>query len=73
MNSFVFCLENYNSQKEFQDSIKNFIMLSLKNRYIMTIRQEENGIVVIDYASQYQELGEPYPYWLTPEQIERVC
>ena len=40
----------------------------------MTVRYDEPGlgIVCIDYASDDQTLGCPYPYWLTYEQAESI-
>ncbi len=74
VNSIVICKDRYNSQEEFENAIKDAIMVLLSNDYIMTVRYDEKGlgIVSIDYDYDDQQLGVSYPYWLTPEEFDNV-
>ena len=74
VNSIVICKDRYNSQEEFENAIKDAIMVLLSNDYIMTVRYDEKGlgIVSIDYDYDDQQLGGSYPYWLTPEEFDNV-
>ena len=74
VNSIVICRDKYNSQEEFENAIRDAVMLLLNAEYIMTIRYNEKGlgIVVIDYNYGNQEFGDAYPYWLMPEEYESI-
>lgn len=72
VNSIVICRDNFNSEKEFEDNIRDTVMCLLKNRYIMTVDYEEPGlgIVSICYSTAHKEYGDAYPYFITPEEVE---
>ena len=74
VNSLVICKDKYNSQEEFENAIKDAIMVLLNNDYIMTVRYDEKGlgIVAIDYNYGEQDFGDAYPYLLMPEEWESV-
>ena len=73
VSSICVCSENYNDEFEWKEAIQDTIFLLLKNRYIMTIREEEKGIVVIDYDYDWNTgLGERAPIWLTSSEEERL-
>jgi hypothetical protein len=74
VNSIVICRDKYNSKEEFENAIRDAIMLLLNAEYIMTVRYDEKGlgIVVINYNYSEQEYGDAYPYWLMPEEWESV-
>lgn len=76
INHLVICKQDYKSDKEFKNAIKRAIMVLLENDYIMTIkyddRNKEMGIVVIDYDDANEEFGGRLPYWLLPEEIEKI-
>ena len=74
INRLTIIRDNFDSQEEFENAIKDAVMVLLENNYIMTVRYEEEslGIVAIDYNYSEQEFGDAYPYWLLPEEWERV-
>lgn len=74
VNEIVICKDEYKSQEEFENAIRDAIMVLLNNNYIMTVRYDEKGlgIVAIEYNSDDQIFGEPYPYWLSPREWESV-
>lgn len=74
VNTIVICRDTYTTQSDFQDAIRDAIMVLLNNDYIMTVSYDEKGlgIVRIDYEDADQSVGAPYPYWLTPEEAESV-
>lgn len=74
VNEIVICRSNFKSQEEFENSIRDAVMLLLKNDYIMTIRYDEPGlgIVAIEYNYANREYGDIYPHWLTPEEEDLV-
>lgn len=72
VNSIVVCRDTYDSDEEFQNAIKDAIIVLLNNNYIMTVRYDEHGIVAIDYETEHREYGAPYPYWLTEDEYYSV-
>ena len=74
VNQIVICKKEYKSQEDFENAIKDVIMVLLNNDYIMTVEYDEKnlGIVLIEYDYKNQEYGEPYPYWLLPEERETI-
>lgn len=74
VNQIVICRHKYNSQEEFENAIRDAIILLLNAEYVMTVRYDEKGlgIVVIDYNYDEKEFGDAYPYWLMPEEWESV-
>lgn len=73
-NEIVVCRDEYDNQHDFEEMIKNAVMLLLNNDYIATIRYDDKGlgIVAIDYDYDDASYGSYYPYWLLPEEIEQV-
>ena len=76
INKLTVCKKDYSSNKEFKNAVKNAIMTLLNNDYIMTVkydnRDKEMGIVVIEYDYANEEFGGALPYWLLPEEIEKI-
>lgn len=74
VNQIVICKDQYKTKEEFENAIKDAIMVLLNNNYIMTVRYDEKGlgIVAIEYNSDDQVFGDAYPYWLLPEEWESV-
>lgn len=74
VNSIVICRDKYNTQEDFENAIKDAVIVLLNNDYIMTVRYDEKGlgIIVIDFESNERNLGCPYPYWLSQEEYENV-
>ena len=74
INELVICRDTYESQEEFENAIRDAIMVLLNNNYIMTVKYDEKGlgIVAIEYNYAKQEYGDAYPYWLSPEEWESV-
>ena len=74
VNSIVICRDEYKSKEEFENAIKDAVMVLLNNNYIMTVRYDEKGlgIVAIDYNYDKEEFGDAYPYWLMPEEWDSV-
>ena len=73
-NELVICRDEYEDEFEFEDAVKKAVMLLLQNDYVMTIKYDDKGlgIVVIDYESSNKEFGGYYPYWLLPEEEEKL-
>jgi hypothetical protein len=71
-NEIVICRDTYKSKEEFENAIKEAIMVLLNNDYIMTVRCDEIGIVVISYNHSELKYGTDYPYWLSQKEWESV-
>lgn len=73
-NQIVICKDNYDSEQNFHNAIKDAVMLLLANDYIMTVRYDEKGlgIVVIEY-DHGESCGGRYPYWLTADEALSVA
>ena len=74
VNELVLCRDNYDSQEDFEEAIKDAIMLLLDANYISVVRYDEKnlGIVVIEYNYAELEYGDKYPYWLYPDEEESI-
>lgn len=74
VNSIVICKDKFDSKEEFENAIRDAIMVLLDNEYIMTVRYDEKGlgIVSIDFNYDKEEFGDAYPYWLMPEEWESI-
>lgn len=73
-NSLVICRDNYKTKEDFENAIRDAVMLLLDAEYIMTVKYDEKGfgIVAIEYQYDNEEYGTPLPYWLSPEEFESV-
>lgn len=74
INRLVICKEDYHSETEWKQAISDAVMLLLNAGYIMTVDYDEKalGNVLIEYEYSNQEWGCAYPYWLLPEEIEKI-
>ena len=73
-NSLVVCRDEYKNKEEFENAIKDAIMVLLNNNYVMVVKYDEKnlGIVSIEYNYANKELGDRQPRWLLPEEEESV-
>ena len=73
-NSLVICRDEYKNKEEFENAIKDAIMVLLNNNYIMVVKYDEKGlgIVSIEYNYANEEFGDRQPRWLLPEEEESV-
>ena len=74
VNMLVICRDKFSSKEEFEDAIKRAVILLLDNEYVMKIRYDEKGfgIVSIEYEHDDPEIAASRPYFLTPEQYEKL-
>lgn len=74
VNEMTVCREDYDSEVDFENAIKDAVMVLLNNNYIMTIKyyDKEFGIVWIQYDCAEKDFGGALPYWLLPEEEETV-
>jgi hypothetical protein len=72
-NELVICRDTYKSQEEFENAIKEAVIVLLNNNYIMTVKYDEYGVVLISYNDCDVNRGADYPYWLSPEEWESVA
>lgn len=72
VNQYVLDRDNFSSDEEFANHVGQILFNFAKDGYIATFRYEDMGIYIIEYNHADQSLGSPYPYWLTPEEEERV-
>lgn len=74
-NEMTFCEDDY--RDEFGDVSKNklwrdiadFLQILMKNRYICTVR-DEGEVIVINYDYDEMEICTTYPFWIEPEDYE---
>lgn len=76
VNEIVIVKDDYKTKEEFENAIRDAIMVLLNNNYIMTVKYDANekdlGIVVIHYNYAQTEMGAAYPHWLYPEEEETI-
>ena len=71
-NQIVFTKENYgNSRKKMMNAVSKQLDVLFQNRYICTVREDEDGIVVIEFEhdNRFVDYGTPNPCWLTSEEL----
>ena len=73
--TLIFCPDAYqgNTLDMWQD-ISKFLEIVIKNENICTIKQEDFGIIVVDYEhdESIDYWGVCQPLWLTPDEQEAV-
>ena len=76
VSELVICKNEYNSKEEFENAIRDAIMVLLNNNYVMTVRYDacdkDLGIIVIEYDRGEEELSEYRPHWLSWSEYESV-
>lgn len=74
VNQLVICKDEYKNREEFENAIKDAIIVLLNNNYIMTVKYDDKelGIVVIEYDYAELDIGAPHPIWLYPEEEESI-
>ena len=74
INTIVFCKEDYKTEQEWKDAVRDAVFLLLNAQYQMVVRYDEPGlgIICVDFESSDETLGSPWPYWLTPDQAEHL-
>lgn len=74
-NEITFTIEDYegNATEMFAD-IGKVLKILTKNGYVCTFDCDEPGlqIYVIEFDYEDEELCDMKPYWLTPEQFEKL-
>lgn len=74
VNTIVFCKEDYKTEQEWKDAVRDATFILLNAQYQMVIKYDEPGlgIIRIDFESADESLGAPWPYWLTTDQAEHL-
>lgn len=70
--SIVLSKKNYKTEDEFWSAVAKTMNVLTENGYILTFRGEDFGNYVIDFSSGDRYLGENYPFWLTPEELDVI-
>lgn len=70
--SIVLSKKNYKTEDEFWSAVAKTMNVLTENGYILTFRSEDFGNYVIDFSSGDRYLGENYPVWLTPEELDVI-
>ena len=52
--------------------IQDTIRILIKNDYVIAIHQEDFGLIYVEFADADRSMGDVYPFWLTPEESERL-
>lgn len=73
-NELIICKDKYETKEDFENAIKDAVMVLLNNDYIMTVRYDEKGlgIVAIEYNNDDANYGTAYPEWLYPEEFQSI-
>lgn len=76
MNELVIARDEYKTKEDFENAIKEAIMVLLNNGYIMTVKYDCNdknlGIAVIHFNYANESIGDSFPYWLYPDEYESI-
>lgn len=72
VNELVICKGDLETKEEFKQRLADAITVLLESGYICKVKLDETDIIVIEYEYADKAFGSPYPYWLTPEQVESI-
>lgn len=74
INRIVISRENHDTQEEFENAIRDAVMLLMNEGYVMVVRYDEPGlgIVCIDFDYEDVMLSNRYPCWITTDEWEMV-
>ena len=72
VNKIEISKNDYGTQEDFENAIKKAIMVLLDNQYIMVVRNDDCGVVVIEFNPANESYGSDFPVWLSPEEFESV-
>ena len=77
VNTICFDTVNYEDSEKgnsylMWSDIVDVMRILAKNNYIMVVRPDDCGLTYLEFQSQDVNLGEPYPFWLSPEEEERL-
>lgn len=74
VNTIVFCKDDYKTEQEWKDAVRDATFILLNAQYQMIIKYDEPGlgIIRIDFEFADESLGSPWPYWLTVDQAEHL-
>jgi hypothetical protein len=74
VNTIVFCKDDYNTEQDWMNAVRDATFLLLNAQYQMVIKYDEPGLGIIrlDFESSDESFGAPWPYWLTPTEAESV-
>lgn len=70
--SIVLSKKNYKTDSDFWSAVAQTMNVLTENGYVLTFRGEDFDNYVIDFASGNRYLGENYPVWLTPEELDVI-
>jgi len=71
VNEMVFCIADYDDPSLFWKNMIDFIRILMDNQCVMTIEEEEKGVVIIHY-DYYETCYGKNPYWLTEQEREKL-
>ena len=73
VNSIIFDLRDYDTIEEMWKDIADAMrILTRKRKYIVQFKHEDCDIYVLEFNYADRSYGCAYPYWLTPEQEEKL-
>lgn len=70
----TFALERYESREEMMRDVTRFIDVLLKNDFTMSIRHEDNAIIIVEYShdENIEYYGGPHLIWATAEEVDLI-
>ena len=63
----TFCTDSYGNSDEMWKDITMFLRMLMKNGMIAVIKDEDCGIISVQYNYNDESMGTSMPYWMTPE------
>lgn len=72
VNSITIDSSKFATKQEFQECLSRTINNLLELGQVIVIRYEDCGIYIIEFEADKPAYGGYMPYWLTPEEIQRV-
>ena len=74
VNRITFNPEKYKNEVEMWKDITSFMQMLLKNEYVMVVREEDFGIITIEYNydTNCDCYGVANPYWISQDEYMNV-
>ena len=74
VNMLTVCRDNFQTEEDFRNAVKDALFVLLENDYITTVRYDARdkalGVIAFDYGHADRTFGTKYPNWLSPDEEE---
>lgn len=67
-NHIVIDRKNYVNNREMMEDLAHIISILTRNRQVVVVREEADGLYIIEHSSDDPHIGGPTPHWLDDDE-----